>query len=320
MESLRWAFAQLRNLPFRVLMGIVGVVLLLMLIYYPLGMLIVNRLDDNLEFSAGEFDPKGDEGSHSVAITIALLNREVVKHHWTPSDPFFMPGAALDRMPAYQKGIVSALSRFSVELMDQIGRTRGSSQPDQQLEAAAGMLKYGPEKFWFDFSVSIMPVASSESQYRGAMKSLIQYQDNLKAGKATFERRSDNLMATLERITMDLGSASAAIDNRVTETNRPWFDTDADVMYYDVKGRMYAYYLLLRELRKDYAQVIEEKKLGPAWDQTLHTLGEGARLRTFFVFNGAPDSQFIPNHLSAEGFYLLRARTQIQELSSILLH
>jgi len=37
------------------------------------------------------------------------------------------------------------------------------------------------------------------------------------------------------------------------------------------------------------------------------------------VFNASPSSQFIPNHLAVQGFYLLRARTQLREVTNILL-
>ncbi len=318
MESLRWFWAQLRNLPSQIVYGILGTFGLVLLVYYPLGMVIEHKVDDNLAYEAGEFEA-APGGSHAVAITIALLNREVKLHSWTPSDPFFKPGSLLDRMPAYQMGIVSALSRFAVEMMDQVGRTRGSSQMDKDLEDAAGKLKYPGDVFFYDRSISLLPVASSDSQYKGAMRSLMRYNARLAAGQALYERRSDNLMVVLDRIASDLGSASAALDERTQEKNHRWMETDADTLYYDIKGRMYAYALILRELRRDYADVIKEKNLDAAWDQTVQSLGEGAKLRNFWVFNAAPDSQFIPSHLAAEGFYLLRARTQIKELSSILM-
>ena len=37
------------------------------------------------------------------------------------------------------------------------------------------------------------------------------------------------------------------------------------------------------------------------------------------VINGAPDAVILPSHLAAQGFYLLRARTQLKEISNILL-
>ncbi len=319
MESLRWFSAKITNLPSQVVYGILGVFGLLLLIYYPIGMVVEHKVDDRLDFAASGDFAAPPQGSQAIAITAALLHRELKEHSWTPSDPFFKPGALLDRMPAYQMGIVSALSRFAVEMMDQVGRTRGSSQMDGDLADAAGKLKYPADVFFYDRSISILPVASSDSQYKGAIKSLVRYNQRLASGQAVYERRADNLMVVLDRITSDLGSASASIDERTSSANRRWLETDADSLYYDVKGRMYAYYLILRELRKDYAEVIKEKNLGPAWDQTVQSLGEGARLRSFWVFNAAPDSQFVPSHLAAEGFYLLRARTQIKELSSILM-
>lgn len=319
MESLRWFWEKITTLPSQVVYGVLGTIGLLLLVYYPIGMLIEHKVDDNLDFEATGVFAAPPQGSQAIAITTALLNRELKEHSWTPSDPFFKPGALLDRMPAYQIGIVSALARFAVEMTDQVGRTRGSSKMDDDLAEAAGKLKYPADVFFFDRSISILPVASSDSQYKSAIKSLQRYNARLVSGQAVYERRADNLMVVLDRIASDLGSSSAALDDRTSEKNRRWMETDADTLYYDVKGRMYAYYLILRELRKDYADVIREKNLDTAWDQTVRSLGEGAKLRSFWVFNAAPDSQFVPSHLAAEGFYLLRARTQIKELSSILM-
>ena len=42
-------------------------------------------------------------------------------------------------------------------------------------------------------------------------------------------------------------------------------------------------------------------------------------LQPLVVVNGRADSQFLPSHLAAQGFYLLRARTQLREIRDILL-
>jgi hypothetical protein len=291
------------------------IVLLLIALLFPVMMVWVHQIDDNLEFNL-----QADEGgtaSASISYAINLIDREINRHEWTPNDPLFRPGAWLDRMPAYQEGIISAISRFAIEMGDQIGRTRGSSQIDVDLDKAAGLLKYPPDVWFWNFSVSLIPTASSEKQYLGAMKALRRYNQRLARGEAVFERRADNLQATLDRISLDLGAASAAIANRMK--SEEWVDNDADVLFYDVKGRMYAYHLLLQGMRQDFAQVIAEKQLTEAWKQLEDSMAEGATLNHFFVFNNDPESQFLPNHLSAMGFYLLRARTQIKEVSNILL-
>jgi hypothetical protein len=43
-----------------------------------------------------------------------------------------------------------------------------------------------------------------------------------------------------------------------------------------------------------------------------------SQLDPWIVWNGYLDGLLIPNHLAAQGFYLLRARTQLREISTIL--
>ncbi|HWA44293.1 MAG TPA: DUF2333 family protein [Hypericibacter adhaerens] len=284
-------------------------------LYYPVGMLVVHRIDDDPNFQA----PATPEGaSRAVAIAAALIDREVGQHGWPSNDPFFMPGWALDNMPNYQQGIVSALSRFVQEMRDQISRVRATSQADPDLEKAAGQLSYSPTVWIFDFSTSWAPTASSEQQYLAAARLLKNFNDRLSRGQAVFERRADNLQATLDRIGADLGSASAVLDKQVEEHSGDWVDFQADDIFYATKGRLYAYGLLLRELEIDFAQVIAERDLKAAWDQMVQSFEVAASLKPLVVVNGRPDAFLRPSHLAAQGFFLLRARTQLLEISNIL--
>ncbi|MGH3161171.1 MAG: carbamoyltransferase HypF [Streptosporangiaceae bacterium] len=140
----------------------------------------------------------------------------------------------------------------------------------------------------------------------------------LAAGLATFERRSDNLLAALDRIAADIGAASGNTERQLFEHSGDLLDFHADDVFYANKGRLYAYGLLLRELGTDFDPVIKERDLGPVWQQMLRTFAEAAALRPWVVINGAPDSQFLPSHLAAQGFFLLRARTQLREITNIL--
>src|SRR3546814_5432659 len=99
-------------------------------------------------------------------------------------------------------------------MTDQIGRTRGSSEADRDLDKAAGLLKFPGDVWIYDLSTSFLPTASSESQYRSARRALLAYNDRLAAGQAIFERRADNLLGTIERIAADLGSASSTLEER----------------------------------------------------------------------------------------------------------
>src|SRR5215470_8345998 len=121
-------------------------IVVLLVIYYPLGALWVNKIDDDPDFQAGDVAPGG---SNAIAMAAALIDREVNRNGWPANDPFFLPGSMLDNMPNYQIGIIQALGRFAVEMTDQIGRTRGSSQADPDPDRAAGLLKYSPRVWIF---------------------------------------------------------------------------------------------------------------------------------------------------------------------------
>lgn len=286
-------------------------------LYYFLGAFLMNTVDDNVNFKPQAATRPGE--SAAVAMVVALIDREVGKHGWAANDPFFKPTAILDNMPNYQQGMVAALARFGFELTDQLGRTRGSSQADADLQEASGLLQYSGDKWFWDPSVSLLPTASSEQQYRKAARALRTYNDNLASGTATFERRSDNLLATLDRIALDLGSSSAVIDAQVSERAGFAFHRNSDDIYYSVKGQMYGYHMILGALGEDFAEVIAERSLQKPWTQMLASFEQAASQEPGIIMNGHPDSQAVPCHLCGQGFYLLRARTQLREITNILL-
>ena len=296
-----------------------GIILLLSFVllvcYYGFGMIIVHKIDDDPDFKS-DSTPVG--GSNAVSVVAALIDREVNTNSWVANDPFFMPGYVLDNMPHYQQGIIYAISRFAVEMTDQIGRSRGSSEVDKDLDKASGLLKYPGTTWIFDFSTSIVPTASSESQYRSARRSLLAYNQRLAKDEAKFERRADNLQATLLRFTADLGSSSAVIDDHLAKAGQWGIDTEADDIFYSAKGRLYAYYLILRDLGKDFESVNANKELSPSWLLMLDSLRQASSLDPLVVVNGKPDGLVGPSHLAALGFYLLRARTQLREIINIL--
>ena len=172
----------------------------LFFLYVIIGMVIVNRIDDSRDLSQAD----GRGGSMTVTAVINLINREVRDNPWTPNDPVFQPGWWLDNTPNYQRGIIGALSRFSLELRDQVGRTRGSSAEDSDLQEAAGNLSKETDQWVMNFSTSLLPTTPADRYYLVAARHLESYNDRLAAGTAVFERRADNLYATIDRIALTL--------------------------------------------------------------------------------------------------------------------
>lgn len=309
--------ARPRRRGVRAVLGMLVTIVVLSFVYLVGGMIWMHRIDDDLDFGTNLEVPAG--ASRAVAVTAALVDREVNLNRWLPNDPPFLPSHYIDNAPNFQRGIVEALARFSVELNDEIGRVRGSSGADQDLTGAAGRLQY-PSDIWI-FEWSSAPVQpSSESQYRRAVEDLRRYNQRLASGQAVFERRSDNLRATLDRIAADIGALSAGVADKIGRDSVRWLDTTADDVFYRNKGRMYAYYMVLRELGRDYEGIIQERNLTASWAQMLVSLNAAAGLQPWVVMNGQMDSLITPNHLAAQGFEILRARTQLREITSILLN
>jgi hypothetical protein len=268
-------------------------------LYYTIGMLVVHTIDDNVEFRPQSVGP-GE--SRAVAAAAALVTREVDTHRWVASDPFFLP----------------AWPRFTTELKDQLGRTRGSSQIDRDLQEAAGQFQFRGDRWVWDPQISIWPSATSAQQYRGGYRALISYNKRLGAGQATYDRRADNLQFILDRFANDLGSESARIDQHILLRGGDLFDMQCDDIFYSVKGRLYGTFILLRELGEDFKAVITDRQLTTSWAHMLDTFRTAAILQPPVVLNGRPDSTLIPSHLASQGFYVMRARTQLREIVDIL--
>lgn len=297
-------------LPLRIAAAIIAI----FIIYYGVGMAWYNTIADELEFQPGQ-DYAVDGGSKAVATAAALVAREA--NRWSPNKPWLHPASGLDNMPNYQLGILYASSRFAIELGDALGRTRGSSAIDPDLDRAAGLLKYDGT-IWYWGSGNFVPTATADSQYIQGVEALVSYNRRLASGEATYDRRADNLIAFLDRVASDLGSASAALDERALQSNAGYFDTRADDLFYNIKGRLYGYGLILRDIGSDFASVIAEKQSTALWEQMMTSLSTAAVMDPLIVSNGKQDGLFVPSHLASQGFYLLRARTQLKELTDTL--
>jgi hypothetical protein len=68
----------------------------------------------------------------------------------------------------------------------------------------------------------------------------------------------------------------------------------------------------------DFKGVLDERSAGKIWQRMVDSMMEGASLKPLIVINGSPNALLEPNHLASQGFYLLRARTQLEELTDIL--
>lgn len=292
---------------------IVGVLLFVLVIYYPIGMVIYARVDDDVDLKPpSAYAPQG--GSAAVAMTAAVVSREA--NEWIANKPFWHPAAALDNGPNFQLGIIYAASRFTIELGDYLGRARGSSAIDDNLDKAVGLLKYDG-RIWTWGQGNIIPMTKAETNYKQAVEYLVAYNREVAAGKATYSPRADNLIAFLDRVISDLGSTRATIDSAASVAGG-YFDFEADDVFYSAKGKLYGYYVIMNALGDDIRPVIKEKQADVLWANLMTSLRQGASFEPLIIVNGKRDSLMMPSHLTTLGFELASARIQMTELRDTL--
>ena len=81
---------------------------------------------------------------------------------------------------------------------------------------------------------------------------------------------------------------------------------------------MYGYYGILAGARADFTEVIEAREVATIWDNVTEHIEQAIRLAPMIIANGAEDGWLMPSHLTALGFYILRARSNLVEIRSVL--
>lgn len=267
--------------------------------------------------------------SSTIDAVTYLIDFNVNKNKWLSNHPLYKLGFfgidwdhtwILDNKAAFQRGVHQAIGRTAIEMSDRLGRVRGTSQIDPDLKDARGSLQFNQYTWYFNpfDSQPFGPTTPSPSYYRGAIDKLEAYQVNLMTCDATFDARADNLMQFIDRIANDIGSTSASLKTRAEAYNGGWFDTRADDIFMNAKGQLYAYYGILRGARDDFSDIIESRGLSALWDEMEAQTLSAIKLQPFIVSNGKEDGWLMPTHLTTIGFYILRVRSNLVELRSIL--
>ncbi len=223
--------------------------------------------------------------------------------------PFF------DNKAAFQLGINQVMRRTTTELVDTLGRVRGTSQIDQNLQDARTALAWSETAWYIGWRG---PTRPTPSVYREAIAKLRAFNTSLEKCQSTFDARADNLMQFLDRIAGDIGSTSDILRQRIEASDAGWFDLRADDRFWFAYGQLYAYYGVLVAARSDFASIIAERNLTTLWTRMEGQLRASLNVQPWIISNGNESSAFFPSHLATMGFNLLQVRSNIVELRSIL--
>jgi hypothetical protein len=261
-----------------------------------------------------------------VDATGDLVDFNVNQNAWISSMLLYklgLFGLAWDRTPffdnkaAFQRGVHQAIRRTSIELVDTLGRVRGTSQIDPDLQSARGNLQFDESTWYFAFS-PFGPKTPTPSFYRAAIKDLKSFNERLEKCEAVFDARADNLLQFIDRIANDIGATSAILRDRSEKYNSGWFDTRADDRFWFAYGQLYGYYGILTAAHADFKDVIAQRGLTQLWSELEDQLRASLNIRPFIISNGAESGWFMPAHLATLGFYVLRVRSNLVEIRLVL--
>jgi hypothetical protein len=225
--------------------------------------------------------------------------------------PFF------DNKASFQRGVNQAVRRTAIELVDTLGRVRGTSQVDQDLQNARGNLQFDEYSWYFGLS-PFGPKTPTPSYYRASIKDLRTFNDRLSRCEAVFDARADNLLQFVDRIANDIGATSAILRDRSEQYNSGWFDTRADDRFWFAYGQLYGYYGILAAARADFLDVIAQRGLAQLWSQLAEQLRAALDIQPWIISNGAESGWLMPSHLATMGFYVLRVRSNLVEVRLVL--
>ena len=264
--------------------------------------------------------------SFTVDVTADLIDFNVNQNEWISSMILYklgLFGLDWDRTPffdnkaSFQRGVNQTLRRTSTELVDTLGRVRGTSQVDSSLQSARGNLQFDEYTWYFSFS-PFGPKTPTPGFYRASMKDLHSFNDRLQKCEAVFDARADNLLQFIDRIANDLGGTSAILRDRSEKNNSGWFDTRADDRFWFAYGQLYGYYGILSAARADFRDVITQRGLDQLWTMLEDQFRSALKIQPFIISNGSEAGWLMPAHLATMGFYVLRVRSNLVELRLVL--
>ena len=270
--------------------------------------------------------PKTCQRSAIVDVAADLTDFNVNQNAWISSMLLYKMGffgidwdhtPFLDNKASFQRGVNQAVRRTSVELVDTLGRVRGTSGINNDLQRARGNLQFDEYSWYFGFN-PFGPKTPTPSYYRSAIGSLRKFNTDLALCNAIFDGRADNLVQFIDRIANDLGGTSDMLAERSENHNRGWFDTRADDRFWFAYGQLYGYYAIMAAAQADFSQVVSERNLGAIWGGTMRQFQAALRIQPAIISNGREDGWIMPSHLATMGFYILRVRSNLVEIRSVL--
>ena len=144
------------------------------------------------------------------------------------------------------------------------------------------------------------------------------YNSSLTQCQVTFDARADNLLLFLDRIAGDMGSTSDILRGQIEYSDAGWFDPRADDRFGSPTASFTPITASRPAARSDFSAVVRERNITVLWETLTTQMRDALNMQPWLISNGNESSFIFPSHLATMGFNLLRARSQIVEIRSVL--
>lgn len=273
-------------------------------------------------------------GAVFTSTLIELIDTMLEKNGGYISNDIAVKMYLYDNMPNMELGMVYMIRDAADVLRSDFSRSQSQSQEDPALKKAQPSMNIDNQSWIFP---------SSEDAYRDAQSYLQDYMNRMvdpSHQETQFFSRADNLKKYLDKVSLRLGSLSHALvenvgqqrvntdlagDSNARETTlttstkevqTPWINIDDS--FYEARGSIYALIALLKAVRIDFYEVLEDKNALASIDQIIREMEETQKtVWSPMIMNGSGFG-FFANHSLSMASYIGRANAAIIDLKDLL--
>ena len=223
---------------------------------------------------------------------------------WRPNDIVNVT----DNVNNFQLGVLEITRRTVVALAERISRHGVTDSLDPNLEEAMNWFMVKASSYWFP---------SAESKYQDGLEEMQVYLEKLKAGKATFFIRSDNLIPLLASFEDLLGSCDENLVKDINEDGTPVSFFKADDYFYYTKGVASAMAMVLEAVHHDFLLTLESRNATELLHHAIVSCQRAAELDPWIILDRDLSSIF-SNHRANMAAPISHARFYIGQLIKTL--
>ncbi len=241
--------------------------------------------------------------STEAGTALTMIGRELTGPGWAADRPAWHPQARLTALPAWQEGVTSALSDYTL-LMAQMA-TDADGNVDADLTAAGRLL---------------VPTRESEAipRLNAAAEALQRYDGRLLRGLASSPMGDDSLQARLELFAVWAGEAQTRLAVSANSAEAwPAARGDIEAIYLARAHAHVAGQLLSATLATE-SNLVTGRDAAEARDRTQAAWARAAKFNPVFISSQAGTGRILSDHPATMAFYMAEAEAATRSFQAKL--